>query len=266
MTSWINSKTPSINVFPDHRINPINRLIYSGFTEHMGRCIYGGIYDPDNTNKDLINDDGFRLDVIEAIKPLKIPVFRYPGGNFCATYHWEDGVGPREKRPAYPELAWGTVETNHFGTDEFMKWCKAVDAEPYLCFNFGTGTLDEALNWVDYCNGTKNTKYANMRRANGHEEPYNVKYWALGNEMWGDWQVNQLTPEAYAEKALRKYFLIVMKPSDRVQNGAKPSNFSSPKPNSSSAVLRALWNGTSKYSSTASVLRAKTSSENGANL
>jgi alpha-L-arabinofuranosidase len=96
------------------------------------------------------------------------------------------------------------VETNQFGTDEFMKWCKIVGAEPYLCLNFGTGTLDEAMNWLDYCNGTKNTKYANMRRANGHPEPYNVKYWALGNEMWGDWQVKQLTPEAYAEQAFRK--------------------------------------------------------------
>lgn len=114
-------------------------------------------------------------------------------------------MGPREKRPAYPELAWGTVETNQFGTDEFMKWCKMVNAEPYLCLNFGTGTLDEAMNWLDYCNGTKNTKYANLRRANGHPEPYNVKYWALGNEMWGDWQVKQLTPEAYAEQAHRTH-------------------------------------------------------------
>jgi alpha-L-arabinofuranosidase len=105
-----------------------------------------------------------------------------------------------------------------------MKWCKVMDTEPYLCLNFGTGTLDEAMNWVDYCNGTKNTKYANMRRANGHEEPYNVKYWALGNEMWGDWQIAQLTPEAYADQALREY---QSRPGDEAnleQNGPKHSS------------------------------------------
>ena len=195
--------TASLTIFPSMRLNKINRNIYSGFTEHMGRCIYGGIYDPSNPNKDLIDGNGFRLDVIEALKPLKIPCFRYPGGNFCATYHWLDGVGPREKRPARPELAWESIETNHFGTDEFMLWCKAMNAEPYLCFNFGTGTLDEALAWLEYCNGTKNTYYANMRRKNGHEAPYNVKYWALGNEMWGDWQISQMTAENYAHKALQ---------------------------------------------------------------
>lgn len=117
------------------------------------------------------------------MKPLNIPVFRYPGGNFCATYHWEDGVGPREKRRKRPDLAWGARESNEFGTDEFMQWCKEVDAEPYLCLNFGTGTLDEAMAWVEYCKGTEDTHYANLRRENGHPEPYNVKYWALGNEV-----------------------------------------------------------------------------------
>ena len=203
MTTYTASKEPSIDVFPKHRLNPINRNIYSGFTEHMGRCIYGGIYDPTNTNKDLIDSStGFRLDVIDALKPLEVPVFRYPGGNFCATYHWQDGIGPRENRPSRPELAWGAVETNHFGTDEFMVWCKdTMKAEPYLCLNFGTGTLDEAMAWLEYCNGTLDTYYANLRRKNGHEEPYNVKYWALGNEMWGDWQINQMTDIAYAEQA-----------------------------------------------------------------
>ncbi|KIW24216.1 uncharacterized protein PV07_09944 [Cladophialophora immunda] len=195
--------TPSITVFPARKVSRINRNIYSGFTEHMGRCIYGGIYDPTNPNQDLVDADGFRKDVIDALKPLDIPVFRYPGGNFCATYHWQDGVGPRDQRPSRPELAWDNVETNHFGTDEFMAWCRAVHAEPYLCLNFGTGTLDEAMAWVEYCNGTKDTYYANLRRKNGHDEPYKVRYWALGNEMWGSWQVNQMTQEAYAERALQ---------------------------------------------------------------
>ncbi|CBX97657.1 hypothetical protein IAQ61_001131 [Plenodomus lingam] len=203
MTTHTNSAEASIHVFPKHHLNPIDRKIYSGFTEHMGRCIYGGIYDPDNPNKDIITAKGFRKDVINALKPLNIPVFRYPGGNFCATYHWEDGVGPREKRRKRPDLAWGAVEPNSFGTDEFMEWCDELGAEPYLCLNFGTGTLDEAMAWVEYCNGVEDTHYANLRRQNGHPEPYNVKYWALGNECWGDWQVEQMTDQAYAERALQ---------------------------------------------------------------
>ncbi|KAI6828809.1 putative alpha-L-arabinofuranosidase [Hortaea werneckii] len=192
---------PSLSVYPRHKLNKINENIYGGFTEHMGRCIYGGLYDPTNPNKELIDSNGFRKDVIEAMKELNVPVVRYPGGNFCATYHWMDGVGPKEQRPRKPELAWLGVETNEFGTDEFMKWCEAVGTEPYLCFNFGTGTLDEALAWVEYCNSTQDTYYANLRRKNGREEPYNVKYWALGNETWGPWQVEQMTKEDYAKKA-----------------------------------------------------------------
>jgi len=164
----------------------------------MGRCIYGGIYDPGNK---LSDENGFRKDVIEALKELNIPVVRYPGGNFVATYHWLDGVGPRDHRPSRPELAWLGTETNQFGTDEFLKWCEILGTQPYFALNFGTGTLDEALGWVEYCNGTGNTYYANMRRKNGRENPYNVKYWALGNEMYGPWQVGQMTKEAYAEKA-----------------------------------------------------------------
>ena len=167
----------------------------------MGRCIYGGIYDPASH---LADENGFRKDVIEAIKDLDVPVVRYPGGNFVATYHWEDGIGPKEARksrqassallveetltfPARPELAWLGTESNRFGTDEFMRWCRIVGTEPYLCLNFGTGTLDEALNWIEYCNGTRDTYYANLRRKYGNAEPYRVKYWGLGNEVWGPW-------------------------------------------------------------------------------
>ena len=189
---------PVISVNPRHRLSSINRNIYSGFTEHMGRCIYGGIYEPDSP---LSDSQGFRKDVLDALRECEIPVVRYPGGNFCATYHWQDGIGPRERRPKRPELAWEGVESNRFGTDEFMAWCKELDCEPYLCFNFGTGTLDEAIAWLEYCNGTRDTHYANLRRENGHPEPYKVKYWALGNETWGPWQIEQMTQEAYAEKA-----------------------------------------------------------------
>lgn len=128
-----------IAVYPDHRLSEINKNIYGGFTEHMGRCVYGGLYDPGNSNKELIDKNGFRTDVIEAMRELNVPVVRYPGGNFVATYHWLDGVGPREKRPRRPELAWLGVESNQFGTDDFMKWCEIVGTEPYMCLNFGTG-------------------------------------------------------------------------------------------------------------------------------
>ncbi|KAI9834881.1 MAG: hypothetical protein M1819_002789 [Sarea resinae] len=194
------SETPSIDVNPLRRLSKINPNIYGGFTEHMGRCIYGGIYDPGSP---LSDENGFRKDVLEALRDLRVPVVRYPGGNFVATYHWLDGVGPKENRPARPELAWLGTETNEFGTDEFLKWCEVLGTEPYFALNFGTGTLDEALGWVEYCNSSSDTYYAKLRRKNGREKPYNVKYWALGNEMWGPWQVGQMSKEEYANKAFQ---------------------------------------------------------------
>ncbi|KAI0025102.1 glycoside hydrolase family 51 protein [Xylariomycetidae sp. FL0641] len=197
-------ETPLIEVDAAKKISKIDPMTYGGFTEHMGRCIYGGMYDPGNPLSDA---QGFRTDVLAALRELDIPVVRYPGGNFCATYHWQDGVGPREQRPKRPELAWLGTESNQFGTDEFMAWLEALGAgrerrvEPYLCLNMGTGTLDEALAWVEYCNGTRDTHYANLRRAHGRAEPYRVKYWALGNETWGPWQVEQMTAADYAKKA-----------------------------------------------------------------
>ncbi|KKA29358.1 hypothetical protein TD95_001955 [Thielaviopsis punctulata] len=201
MTSYCfipDDQPATLTVAPDHVVAEINDNIYGGFTEHMGRCIYGGIYDPGNP---LSDENGFRKDVIEAMKELNVPVVRYPGGNFVATYHWLDGVGPREKRPKRPELAWLGMESNQFGTDEFLRWCEIVGTEPYLCLNFGTGTLDEALAWVEYCNSDADTYYANLRRSHGREKPWGVKYWALGNEMWGPWQIAQMTKEAYAHQA-----------------------------------------------------------------
>ncbi|OAQ89814.1 alpha-L-arabinofuranosidase [Purpureocillium lilacinum] len=189
---------PSISVDARAIVADVDDNIYGGFTEHIGRCIYGGIYDPGNA---LADENGFRKDVIEALQELRVPVVRYPGGNFVATYHWLDGVGPKADRPKRPELAWDGMESNQFGTDEFLKWCEVVGTEPYFCLNFGTGTLDEALGWIEYCNSNKDTHYANLRRKHGRKEPYNVKYWALGNEVWGPWQVEQMTKEDYAKKA-----------------------------------------------------------------
>jgi alpha-N-arabinofuranosidase len=192
---------PSIHIDPARRINRVDPRIYSGFTEHMGRCIYGGIYDPENENGLADPKTGLRKDVLEVLKGLKVPMVRYPGGNFVSSYRWQDGIGPQHLRPRRPELAWLTEESNQFGTDEFMTFCNELGAEPYICLNMGTGTMEDALAWLEYCNSSANTYYANLRRQNGHEEPYNVKYWSLGNEVWGPWQVGQMEANDYAKKA-----------------------------------------------------------------
>ncbi|KAJ7881802.1 glycoside hydrolase family 51 protein [Mycena olivaceomarginata] len=193
---------PSIHIDPARHVAPVDPRIYSGFTEHMGRCIYGGLYDPDNAHG-LADANGYRTDVLQALKDLNIPIVRYPGGNFVSSYRWQDGIGPRELRPRRPELAWLTEESNQFGTDEFIQWARLLGAEPYICLNMGTGTLEDALAWLEYCNSSANTHYANLRRKNGHPEPYGVKYWSLGNEVWGPWQVGQQTSQDYAKKAFQ---------------------------------------------------------------
>ena len=188
-----------IKIDVDRKIGTINPNIYGGFIEHLGRCIYGGIYDEGSP---LANERGFRKDVIEAMKGLRLPHLRYPGGNFVSGYHWQDGVGPKDKRPPKMEFAWHTVESNRFGTDEFIEYCRELDTEPFICVNLGTGTPEEAAAWVEYCNGTQDSYYANMRRENGHPEPYNVKYWGLGNEMGGFWQICAKNAEDYAKIAM----------------------------------------------------------------
>lgn len=187
-----------VYVNPKKTVHSVSKHIYGHFTEHLGRCIYGGIYDE---NSPLSDKRGFRKDVLEAVKKLKVPNLRWPGGNFVSNYHWEDGIGPKEKRPTRFDLAWQQEENNHFGTDEFMEYCKEIGAEPYLCTNMGTGTLDEALHWLEYCNGSGNTYYAKLRRENGHPEPYNVKFWGIGNEMYGEWQVGHMTADEYSKAA-----------------------------------------------------------------
>ena len=177
----------------------IDKLIYGNFTEHLGRCIYGGIYEPAAPEA---NADGFRKDVITATRNLGVTNVRWPGGNFVSGYHWEDGIGPKDKRPHRKDLAWGDVESNEVGTDEFLKFTKAVGAEPYFCVNMGTGSLDEARNWVEYCNAKQGLYYSDLRAKNGHPEPYHVKYWGLGNEMDGEWQIGHKNAEDYSKFAL----------------------------------------------------------------
>ncbi|MGH3188406.1 MAG: alpha-N-arabinofuranosidase [Streptosporangiaceae bacterium] len=189
-----------IDVLADRAIGTLDRRVFGSFTEHLGRCIYGGVLDEGSP---LSGPDGFRGDVLAAVADLGVTNVRWPGGNFVSGYHWTDGIGSPDDRPRRAELAWHGEESNRFGTDEFMAWCAAAAVEPVLCLNMGTGTLDEALAWVEYCNGTGDTYWANRRRANGHAEPYGVRYWGLGNEMYGAWQIGQRTAAEYVTLARR---------------------------------------------------------------
>lgn len=188
----------SVLVNPDKTIGSVSKYVYGHFTEHLGRCIYGGIYEEGSP---LSDERGFRKDVLEAVKRIKVSILRWPGGNFVSNYHWEDGIGPKNQRPTRFDLAWQKEETNRFGTDEFIEYCREIGAEPYICVNMGTGTLDEALHWLEYCNGKGNTHYAQLRRIYGHSEPYSVKFWGIGNEMYGEWQVGNMTADEYARAA-----------------------------------------------------------------
>jgi len=188
-----------IKIDTDRQIGQIDPLIYGNFIEHLGRCIYGGIYEPGSPLSDA---NGFRKDVMKATQQLNTTIVRWPGGNFVSGYHWEDGIGPADKRPTRIDLAWGGRESNRFGTDEFIEWCRAVKTEPYFCVNLGLGTLEEARNWVEYCNAEQGTHYSDLRAANGHPQPYKVVYWGLGNEIDGPWQMGHKDAEDYGKYAL----------------------------------------------------------------
>lgn len=183
----------------EFRIGDIDKRIYGSFIEHLGRAVYGGIYEPDHISAD---EDGFRTDVINLVKKLNVPIVRYPGGNFVSGYNWEDGVGPVENRPKRLDLAWGTTEPNSFGTNEFMKWCKKADTECMMAVNLGTRGADEARNLVEYCNHKGGSAWSDMRIAHGYKEPHNIKLWCLGNEMDGRWQMGAKTAVEYGRTAL----------------------------------------------------------------
>ncbi|MCF6406818.1 hypothetical protein L3C95_28225 [Chitinophaga filiformis] len=176
------SQTPfksEITIDATQKGEEISPLQYGQFIEHLGRAITGGIYDE---HSKLSDSNGFRMDVLEKVKELRTPLLRYPGGTFTKIYHWEDGVGPKAFRKKRKNLIWGGVDDNHFGTAEFIAYCRKIGAEPFLVVNMATGTPEEAANWVEYCNGTTDTYYANLRRKDGFEKPFNVKYWGIGNE------------------------------------------------------------------------------------
>ncbi|MEJ8843594.1 alpha-L-arabinofuranosidase C-terminal domain-containing protein [Lacibacter sp. H375] len=187
-----------IKIDIERTVGEVNKHIYGNFVEHLGRCVYGGIYD---TVSKLSDENGFRTDVLAAVKELNPTIIRYPGGNFVSNYNWLDGVGPKSDRIPRLELAWYTLEPNTFGTNEFMQYCKRVGADPYFSVNMGTGTIEEARRWVEYCNVKEGPYYAELRRKHGFPEPHGIKYWSLGNEMDGPWQMGHMNAEDYVKKA-----------------------------------------------------------------
>lgn len=187
-----------IKIDTNFQIDNVDPRIFGGFIEHMGRCIYEGIYDIES---DLADEDGFRTDVLESLKALNIPIVRYPGGNFASGYNWMDGIGEKDNRPVIREFAWQSIETNKFGTDEFLKLCSKMNWAPMITVNLGTGTPEMARNWVEYTNAPKGTKYSNIRFLNGNEKPFGINLWCLGNEMDGDWQIGHVPAKNYAIRA-----------------------------------------------------------------
>ncbi len=187
-----------ITINKNNAIGEIDRRIYGSFIEHLGRAVYNGIYEPTHP---LADDMGFRGDVTEMVKDLKVPIVRYPGGNFVSGYNWEDGIGDKSKRPHKLDLAWLSVETNEVGIDEFQEWARRADTDIMMAVNLGTRGPDEARELIEYCNSETNTYYANLRRKNGFEKPFGIKLWCLGNEMDGDWQICHKTAEEYARVA-----------------------------------------------------------------
>jgi alpha-L-arabinofuranosidase len=177
---------------------PLQREVFGSFLEHLGRAIYEGIYDPQSKFADA---NGFRKDVLDEIKKLGVPIIRYPGGNFVSGYNWLDGIGPKADRPAVLDKAWNSLNSNQFGTDEFLAWCRLAGTQPLLGLNLGTGTPEQAAALVEYCNIDRGTRWSDLRRKNGIAEPYKVEKWCLGNEMDGPWQIGHMSATEYGMKA-----------------------------------------------------------------
>jgi alpha-N-arabinofuranosidase len=210
----------------------IDRKIYGNFIEHLGRCIDGGVFQEGSPLSDAA---GYRRDVFEAVQQLDVSLLRWPGGNFSSNYHWMDGIGPRDDRPRRLEMAWGTVETNRFGTHEFLDYAAQLKTEPYICANLGTGTWTEAQQWVEYCNSSEDTAITRLRRQNGRRDPWKVTYWGLGNEMDGPWQMGHRSAEDYGKFALEAAKLMRWTDPDVKLIAAGSSNYAE-------GVDWSLWN------------------------
>jgi alpha-L-arabinofuranosidase len=198
LSAQTNSTVSRIFVDSRRTIAPLDRNVFGSFLEQLGRAIYEGIYDPGSK---LSDGNGFRKDVMEEISKLGVPIIRYPGGNFVSGYNWLDGVGPKKDRPVVLDKAWNALNSNQFGTNEYMAWCKAVGTTPLMGLNLGTGTPEQAAALVEYCNVDKGTEWSELRRKHGYAEPYKVQNWCLGNEMDGPWQIGHMTATEYGMKA-----------------------------------------------------------------
>jgi len=198
--SPVTNPAQPVRVYADTRrtIAPLQREVFGSFLEHLGRAIYEGIYDP---RSELSDSNGFRKDVLDEIKKLGVPIIRYPGGNFVSGYNWLDGIGPKANRPAVLDKAWNSMNSNEFGTDEFLAWCRLAGTQPLFGLNLGTGTAEQAAALVEYCNVDKGTRWSDLRRRNGIADPYKVQNWCLGNEMDGPWQIGHMSASEYGLKA-----------------------------------------------------------------
>jgi alpha-L-arabinofuranosidase len=181
-----------------YALGAIDRRLFGSFVEHIGRCVYGGIFEPGHPTAD---ERGFRQDVVALTRELGVTVVRYPGGNFLSGYNWEDGVGPVEQRPVRLDLAWFATETNVFGTNEFIDWCRHADTEPMFCVNLGTRGPDDARRLLEYCNHPGGTELSELRKSHGYERPHDIKLWGLGNEQDGPWQIGEKTAYEYGRIA-----------------------------------------------------------------
>jgi len=211
-----------VKIDTERVIGDIDPMIYGNFAEHLGRCIDGGIFEEGSP---LADANGYRKDVLDAAKNLHVTQLRWPGGNFSSNYHWRDGIGPRDQRPPRLEMAWGTVESNRFGTHEFLDYCKLMGTEPYICTNMGTGTWTEAQEWVEYVNSPLDTAVTRERKKNGRAEPWRVKYWGLGNEMDGGWQMGHKDVVEYSKFALEAAKLMKWTDPDIKLIAAGSSNY-----------------------------------------
>jgi alpha-N-arabinofuranosidase len=189
-----------LTIDPAFAIGPVDSRLFGSFVEHMGRCVYTGIFEPDHPSAD---PDGLRTDVLAFVRDLGVTTVRYPGGNFVSNYRWEDGVGPVGDRPRRLDLAWRSVESNAFGLNEFMRWADRAGVEPMMAVNLGTRGVAEAAELVEYCNIAEGTAASDLRRKHGAGRPHDVRLWCLGNEMDGPWQIGNLTAVEYGRLAAR---------------------------------------------------------------
>ena len=191
-------KQSTLHLHTSFVVGQVDPRIFGGFLEHLGRAVYEGVYEPTSKHADA---DGCRTDVLDALKRLRFTAMRYPGGNFVSGYHWQDAVGPKKDRPVTLDLAWQSLDSNQFGPNEFLELSKRMDWTPMMAVNLGTGTPEEARNWLEYCNFNSPSKYAALRKEHGYADPFDVKLWCLGNEMDGPWQIGHVPAETYAIQA-----------------------------------------------------------------